>query len=142
MKPGKDYEYYLHHDPCKVCVCCDNQYVESDDYPCSICHNFSEFIPSGGESPVESNWLNDIIEFQEVLDLVDNITEKIFLLDEKVPGIAQHAEELLTYLRAMKTSGADAWLIGEDYGGPCYDGQTLISCGECPKDTCPYKGER
>lgn len=141
MKPEKDYEWYLHHDPCKICVCCSNQYVEDDNYPCSICHNFSEFVPEGGEGPVETNFLNDIMDYMQVIELMDDVIEKIHVLDEKVPGIAQQASELLAYFNAVKASSAESWMLGpEDLGGPCYDGGVLVSCDECSKDICPYRG--
>jgi hypothetical protein len=140
MKP--DYDWYLHHDPCKICVFCSNQYVESDCYPCSICHNFSEFIPEGGEGPVETNFLNDIMDYIQVIELMDEITDKIHILDEKVPGIASQAESLLNYFNAVKASSAEAWMLGpDDLGGPCYDGGVLVTCDECTKDVCPYRGK-
>lgn len=145
MKPSKDYEYYLHHDPCKVCICCNNQYVESDEYPCSVCHNFSEFIPEGGESPVESDWLNNVYEYTEVLELMDEIIDKIHMLDEKIPnaGIDKHAEELLSHINILKASSAENWMFDpRDFGGPCYDTSTgsIVDCDECSKQSCAFKG--
>ena len=141
MKPEKDYEWYLHHDPCKICICSSNQYVESDTYPCSICNNFSEFIPEGGEGPVETNFLNDICDYMEVIERMDSVIENIHILDEMVPGIEQKAQGLLSYFNAIKAASSEAWMLSpDDLGGPCYDGGLLVTCDECTKDTCPYRG--
>lgn len=143
MKPSKDYEYLMKTDPCQLCVCCDNQYVEGEDYPCAICHNFSEFIPAEGDVPSETNWLNNIIEYKEALDLIDEVTDKIHQLDAVMPDIAilYHADGFLNYLKFVKNSSAESWMFGpDDFGGPCYDGGLLVNCDECSKTTCPYRG--
>lgn len=143
MKPSKDYDYYMEHDPCVICVCGNNQGVDSEEpYPCSVCYNYSEFIPEGGDGPVESDWLNNVWDYQEVLDIMDEIVTKIHLLDEKIPdaSIDRHADELLSYIQALKASSAEAWMFDpRDMGGPCFDGDSLVDCEECSRFTCPYR---
>lgn len=90
---------------------------------------------------METNFLNDVMDYITVIELMDEITDKIHVLDEKVPGIASQAESLLNYFNAVKASSAEAWMLGpDDLGGPCYDGSVLVTCDECTKDTCPYRG--
>ena len=92
---------------------------------------------------METDWLNNVWDYQEVLDIMDDIVTKIHLLDEKIPnaGIDKHAENILSYIQMLKKSSADAWMFDpSDFGGPCFDNGMMVTCEECSKTTCPYNG--
>lgn len=88
---------------CNECVCKFNQML-GKDFPCNCCTNYSEFIPIDEETYQEGYWLDDPEVVNRILDMIDEVTDRIESLDFFLTNmqVTENTSGAISYLKSIK----------------------------------------
>ena len=88
---------------CNTCVFKYNELL-NNPFPCNCCMKFSEWIPIDEETYNEAWFLDDPKVVMNIIDTIDEITNKIEALDTVLPGfsILEKTRDCIDNLKSIK----------------------------------------
>ena len=126
---------------CNECVFKFNELLGNPS-PCNCCMRMSEYIPIDDELYREAFWLEDPIVCNKIMDIIDDVVQKVDDLDTLLPdkGVNAKGEGFVTYLKILKELIAENYIDQGDLYGPCIGEDECRSCTkqQCDPNACPF----